>query len=112
MAMSRKKGVIVIVAACLIVNVALLLSVYLVRRVAELHPTWPQSQSQSQSRYMPIILLSQECTEMSLTHGQVSGSSVTDVRLTKPREGKTTWWDCTLVFSDGSKFRRVGDARP
>ena len=108
MTVSRRRGVIVVVAVCLIVNVALLLSVYLVRRVAEL----PSSQSQSQSRYMPIILLSQECTEMSLTHGQVSGSSVTDVRLTKPREGKTTWWDCTLVFSDGSKFRRIGDARP
>lgn len=34
------------------------------------------------------------------------------LRITGLRGGPVTWWDCTKTFSDGTTFRRVGDAKP
>lgn len=34
------------------------------------------------------------------------------VTVTGFQNGPVTWYDCTKTFSDGSLFRRLGDAKP
>ena len=40
------------------------------------------------------------------------GEVCTEIKITGLKNGPTTWYECVKTFSDGTVFRRVGDAKP
>ena len=57
-------------------------------------------------------LVKEECVRVRITYTQIAGHRIVDLKFGEVKEGHSIWYDCTQTFSDGSKFRRVGDVKP
>ncbi len=63
------------------------------------------------SRQAPL-LVREECARVRITHSQIAGHRIVDLTIGEVQRGHSVWYDCIKTFSDGSKFRRIGDLKP
>ena len=52
------------------------------------------------------------CSTVTVGGSRVIGGKVVDIESVPMRPGKTTWYECTKTFADGSWFVRLGDLKP